>query len=104
MGKMCCGKAAEGHGCGCGTKEMNWESYDKPSFTKTMMAESFNAEYAGGEYDDGEDYINTDHNTIYGQVNFMQITHNGTREHHNTAHCPASAPLSTPLAGDARPS
>ena len=41
MGKMCCGKAAEGHGCGCGTKEMNWESYDKPSFTKTMMAESW---------------------------------------------------------------
>jgi len=42
MGKMCCGKAAEGHGCGCGTKEMNWESYDKPSFTKTMMAENSN--------------------------------------------------------------
>lgn len=61
--------------------EKNWESYDKPSFKKTMMAE-----YAGGEYDDGEDYINTDHNTIYGQVNFMQITHDGTREHHNTAH------------------
>ena len=39
MGKMCCGKAAEGHGCGCGTKEMNWESYDKPSFKTTMMAE-----------------------------------------------------------------
>ena len=39
MGKMCCGKAAEGHGCGCGTKEMNWESYDKPSFKKTMVAE-----------------------------------------------------------------
>ena len=39
MGKMCCGKAAEGHGCGCGTKEMNWESYDKPSFKTTMMAD-----------------------------------------------------------------
>jgi len=37
---MGCGcKNAEG-GCGCGTKEMNWESYDKPSFTKTMMAEN----------------------------------------------------------------
>ena len=36
---MCCGKAAEGHGCGCGTKEMNWESYDKPSFKTTMMAD-----------------------------------------------------------------
>jgi len=83
---MGCGCKNAESGCGCGSKEMNWESYDKPSFTKTMMAESFNAEYAGGEYDDGEDYINTDHNTIYGQVNFMQITHNGTREHHNTAH------------------
>ena len=40
MGKMCCGKAAEGHGCGCGTKEMNWESYDKPSF---KIAETFEA-------------------------------------------------------------
>ena len=29
---MGCGcKNAEG-GCGCGTKEMNWESYDKPDF------------------------------------------------------------------------
>ena len=37
---MGCGcKNAEG-GCGCGTKEMNWESYDKPSFKKTMMAEN----------------------------------------------------------------
>ena len=48
MGKMCCGKAAEGHGCGCGTKEMNWESYDKPSFTKTMGAETF--AYGLGKY------------------------------------------------------
>jgi len=37
MGKMCCAKAAEGHGCGCPTKKMNWESYDKPKY-KTMMA------------------------------------------------------------------
>ena len=38
MGKMCCAKAAEGHGCGCPTKKMNWESYDKPNY-KRMMAE-----------------------------------------------------------------
>ena len=37
---MGCGcKNAEG-GCGCGTKEMNWESYDKPDLKKTMMAEN----------------------------------------------------------------
>lgn len=36
---MGCGcKNAEG-GCGCGTKELNWESYDKPNY-KPMMAES----------------------------------------------------------------
>ena len=39
MGKMCCAKAAEGHGCGCPTKKMNWESYDKPNY-KRMMGES----------------------------------------------------------------
>jgi predicted DNA-binding WGR domain protein len=47
---MGCGcKNAEG-GCGCGTKEMNWESYDKPSFTKTMMARTrpMECDFCGG--------------------------------------------------------
>ena len=44
------------------------------------------AEYTGGLLDDGEDYITTDHKNVYGQVNFTQETHKGTREHANTAH------------------
>jgi len=36
---MGCGCKNAESGCGCGSKEMNWESYDKPSFKKTMMAE-----------------------------------------------------------------
>jgi len=43
------------------------------------------AEYTGG-LDDGEDYINTDGGFVFGQFNFIQETHNGTREHANTAH------------------
>jgi len=38
---MGCGCKNAESGCGCGTKEMNWESYDKPSFKTTMMAESW---------------------------------------------------------------
>jgi hypothetical protein len=36
------------------------------------------AEYTGGEYDDGEDYISSDHSHIYGKVNFTQ----GEGRHH----------------------
>ena len=35
---MGCGCKNAESGCGCGSKEMNWESYDKPKY-KTMMAE-----------------------------------------------------------------
>lgn len=38
---MGCGCKNAESGCGCGSKEMNWESYDKPSFKKSMMAESW---------------------------------------------------------------
>ena len=43
------------------------------------------SEYTGG-LDDGEDFINTDGGYVFGQFNFNQETHNGTREHANTAH------------------
>jgi hypothetical protein len=56
---MGCGcKNAEG-GCGCGTKEMNWESYDKPSFKKTMMAES----WGGTDQDTMEEFFGYDLDT-----------------------------------------
>ena len=35
---MSCGCSKNAESCGCGSKVMNWESYDRPS--KTMMAES----------------------------------------------------------------
>ena len=35
---MGCGCKNAESGCGCGSKEMNWESYDKPKY-KTMMAD-----------------------------------------------------------------
>ena len=57
---MGCGcKNAEG-GCGCGTKEMNWESYDKPSFTKTMMARTrpMECDFCGGTDEVG--YVDDD--------------------------------------------
>ena len=36
---MSCGCSKNAESCGCGSKVMNWESYDRPS--KTMMAESW---------------------------------------------------------------
>ena len=41
---MGCGCKNAESGCGCGSKEMNWESYDKPSFKKTMMADDYTDE------------------------------------------------------------